>query len=75
MGYVELCKKHGQYHGEFCGECFEDLKAENIKLQSENQRLKATLSSLNGSLLEILIHAEGSLASVELLNCPLNEEE
>jgi len=32
MSYVEHCKKHGQYHGEICGECFEDLKVENAKL-------------------------------------------
>jgi hypothetical protein len=33
MSYVEHCKKHGQYHGEICGECFEDLKVENAKLR------------------------------------------
>lgn len=33
MSYVEHCKKHGQYHGEICGECFEDLKVENVKLR------------------------------------------
>ena len=32
MSYVEQCKKHGQYHGEICGECFEDLKMENARL-------------------------------------------
>lgn len=33
MSYVEHCKKHGQYHGEICGECFDDLKEENTKLR------------------------------------------
>jgi hypothetical protein len=33
MSYVDHCKKHGQYHGEICGECFEDLKVENTKLR------------------------------------------
>jgi hypothetical protein len=33
MSYVEHCKKHGQYHGEICGECFEDLKVENTRLR------------------------------------------
>lgn len=32
MSHVEHCKKHGQHHGEICGECFEDLKVENAKL-------------------------------------------
>jgi hypothetical protein len=32
MSYVDHCKKHGQYHGEICGECFEDLKVENTRL-------------------------------------------
>lgn len=26
MSYVEFCSKHGQYHGEYCGECVEDTK-------------------------------------------------
>ena len=34
MSYVDHCKKHGQYHGEICGECFEDLKAENSRLRA-----------------------------------------
>ena len=33
MSYVEHCKKHGQYHGELCGECFEDLEIENARLR------------------------------------------
>lgn len=33
MSYVEHCKKHGQYHGELCGECFEDLQTENKRLR------------------------------------------
>jgi hypothetical protein len=33
MSYVEHCKKHGQYHGEICAECFEDLKVENSRLR------------------------------------------
>jgi len=33
MSYVEHCKKHGQYHGEICGECFEDLKVENARMK------------------------------------------
>lgn len=33
MGYVEICNKHGQYHGDLCGECFEELKEENVRLR------------------------------------------
>lgn len=33
MSYVEHCKKHGQHHGEICGECFDDLKVQNTKLR------------------------------------------
>lgn len=33
MSYVEVCQKHGQYHGEICGECYEELKEENIRLR------------------------------------------
>ena len=39
MSYVDHCKKHGQYHGEICGECFEDLKAENTKLREALQSI------------------------------------
>jgi hypothetical protein len=39
MSYVEHCKKHGQYHGEICGECFEDLKVENVKLRKALQEI------------------------------------
>lgn len=43
MSYVEHCKKHGQHHGEICGECYDDLKTENEKLK--------------GVLIEIVSHA------------------
>jgi hypothetical protein len=39
MSYVEHCKKHGQYHGEICGECFEDLKVENTRLKEALQAI------------------------------------
>jgi hypothetical protein len=39
MSYVEHCKKHGQYHGEICGECFEDLKVENTRLREALQSI------------------------------------
>lgn len=34
MSYVEHCKKHGQHHGEICGECVYDLQTENKKLKN-----------------------------------------
>ena len=37
MSYVEHCKKHGQYHGEICGQCFEDLEVENKELKQAVQ--------------------------------------
>lgn len=33
MSYVEYCKKHGQHHSEICGECVDDLQAENARLR------------------------------------------
>jgi hypothetical protein len=39
MSYVEHCKKHGQHHGEICGECFEDLKIENARIKEALERL------------------------------------
>lgn len=33
MSYVEVCQKHGQYHGEICGDCYEGLKKENARLR------------------------------------------
>jgi hypothetical protein len=33
MSHVEVCKKHGQYHGEICGDCYEELKEENARLR------------------------------------------
>lgn len=33
MSYVEHCKKHGQHHGEICGECYDDLKTETVYLR------------------------------------------
>lgn len=34
MSYVEWCKKHGQYHGELCVDCFEELETENLELKT-----------------------------------------
>lgn len=58
MSYVEYCKKHGQYHGEICGECFYEngtdvllltervtsLVSENLNLHEENTRLKDSIA-------------------------------
>ncbi len=58
MSYVEHCKKHGQYHGEICGECFEELQKAYYEqeeeldatmmafqiLQKENNRLEQELT-------------------------------
>lgn len=35
MSYVEVCKTHGQYHGEICGECYEELKEQNERLENQ----------------------------------------
>jgi hypothetical protein len=57
MSYVEHCKKHGQYHGEICGECFEELQKAYYEqeeeldatmmafqiVQKENSKLRETL--------------------------------
>lgn len=39
MSYVEVCQKHGQYHGELCGECFEEIKKENARLREALETL------------------------------------
>lgn len=38
MSYVEVCQKHGQYHGEICGDCYEELKEENARLRKALQK-------------------------------------
>ena len=82
MSYVEHCKKHGQYHGEICGECFEDLKAlekayyeqeEELNatmmafniLKKENEQLRAMLTSIKQSLIEISIQSEGTVMAID----------
>ena len=37
MSYVEMCEKHGQHHGEICGECFDELKEDNTRLRKAVQ--------------------------------------
>lgn len=39
MSYVEQCKKHGQYHGEICGDCFDELKEQNTRMRETLERL------------------------------------
>lgn len=60
MSYVENCKKHGQYHNDYCGECIEDTERElrltkdmldsadqyNQELTKENSDLKETVKRL-----------------------------
>lgn len=41
MSYVEVCQKHGQYHGEICGDCYEGLKKENARLREALERIEA----------------------------------
>jgi hypothetical protein len=82
MSYVEHCKKHGQHHGEICGECFEDLKAlekayyeqeEELNatmmafniLKKENEQLRAMLTSIKQSLIEISIQSEGTVMAID----------
>lgn len=36
MSYVELCDQHGQYHGDYCGECVE---ATQVELESYRSQL------------------------------------
>jgi hypothetical protein len=40
MSYVEVCQKHGQYHGEICGDCYEGLKEENARLRDALEELE-----------------------------------
>jgi hypothetical protein len=49
MSYVEECAKHGQYHADYiCGDCVEDLRAENARLGAALQRI-ATPKRPDGS--------------------------
>lgn len=57
MSYVEHCKKHGQYKGDYCGDCIENTEKEleltkdmldsadkhNQELTAENGRLREAL--------------------------------
>lgn len=44
MSYVEYCDKHGQYKGDYCGECIDDLYSENTRLR-EALRIISTSDS------------------------------
>ena len=73
MSYVEHCKKHGQYHGEICGECFgvnetqvslltdqvTSLVYENLNLQEENTRLNDSIAVIY--LENVRLEAESKL--------------
>ena len=50
MSYVENCNKHGQYKGDYCGECIEDLYAENIELKETNKTLSSHIKDINKKL-------------------------
>jgi len=41
MSYVEVCQKHGQYHGEICGDCYDELKEENARLRAALNNVQA----------------------------------
>jgi hypothetical protein len=47
MSYVEHCKKHGQYHGEICGQCFEDLETENKELKQAVQDIAMIVKTMD----------------------------
>jgi hypothetical protein len=79
MSYVEHCKKHGQHHGEICGECFEELQKAYYKqeeeldatmmafniLKKENEQLNAMLTAIKQSLIEISIQSEGTVMAID----------
>ena len=33
MSYVDYCRKHGDFKGDYCGECIDELYAENARLR------------------------------------------
>jgi hypothetical protein len=33
MSYVDYCRKHGDFKGDYCGECFEELQVENARFR------------------------------------------
>jgi hypothetical protein len=47
VSYVEHCKKHGQHHGEICGECFEELKELEKAYEEQEEELDATMMAYN----------------------------
>lgn len=39
MSYVQICKKHDQYKGDYCGECIDDLYVENARLREALEKI------------------------------------
>ncbi|NDE91577.1 MAG: hypothetical protein EB059_10685 [Alphaproteobacteria bacterium] len=40
MGYFEFCSKHGQYKGDYCGDCIDELYEDNERLKEEIKQQK-----------------------------------
>jgi predicted RNase H-like nuclease (RuvC/YqgF family) len=50
MSHVDNCNKHGQYKGDYCGECIDDLYAENMELKEENALLVSYINDFTNKL-------------------------
>lgn len=46
MSYVEHCNKHGQYKGDYCGDCIDELREENAGLKTSLEILREALESI-----------------------------
>jgi hypothetical protein len=62
MSYVENCSKHGQYKGDYCGDCIDEtqnlidkLSDENTHLILKNNLLKKTLDHFANKVDEALL--------------------
>lgn len=57
MSYVEVCKTHGQHHGEICGDCHEELKERNEYLENQikvmDKRFAAEIGELGAENVQL----------------------
>ena len=53
MGYVSHCNKHGQYKGDYCEDCIDELRKENTKLREALKKIAdgdVAQSSIKGNV-------------------------
>lgn len=68
MSYIQECKDHGQYKGDYCGECIDELYAEVRRLKEERAQLYAENITYGAALerIEERLLVDPSPAGVEI---------